>query len=241
MNASTRANHFSGSLKRLFRFQRDQLPSPTVFYAAQFSRMRKTRRGWVLVNCCFHHPDRHPSLALNVQSGGFCCFSCGAKGGNVLDFVMLRDGVDFKTAARQLGAWQGGAESQSHRQERERRERRSKRLSAASIRLERAERECRFSIRAEIQELERLQMEARTRLTAPAANTKAEFCWHVLSWTTDELRRALATYYLLAFGAAKARAEFVIFPEKRAALISAVLDRGYVVDDVGKATEVPLA
>jgi len=258
MNTSPLPNHFSGSLKvrntgavgnssQRIHFDRDRLPPPTAFYSDQFPRMKKTRRGWVIVNCCFHHPDRHPSLAINLNTGGFSCFSCGAKGGDVVDFVIQLDGVDFKTAARQLGAWRGLAQTLSQRQERERQERRRTRLTAASIRLERAERECRFSIRAEIHELERLQAEAKARLSAlgctaaNGTNNKIEFCWQVLSWTTDELRRAIASYYVLAFGAAKARAEFAVFPERRAAAISAALDRGCVVDDDGFVVEVPLA
>lgn len=40
-----------------------------------------------------------------MHEGHFCCFSCGAKGGDVLAFVMQRDGLDFKRAAQSLGAW----------------------------------------------------------------------------------------------------------------------------------------
>ena len=46
---------------------------------------------------CPFHPDRHPSLAVNLQTGGFYCFSCGERGGGLIDFLM-NDGVSFKEA-----------------------------------------------------------------------------------------------------------------------------------------------
>ena len=88
-------------------FQRDWLPSPADFYGAQFPAMRvRGNSQWAMVQCCFH-PDAKPSLSVNVteHQGGFKCHACGAKGSDVVAFTMLRDGVDFKTAAQSLGAW----------------------------------------------------------------------------------------------------------------------------------------
>ena len=34
-----------------------------------------------LVRCCFHQPDRHPSLSVDLEGGVFHCFACGAQGG----------------------------------------------------------------------------------------------------------------------------------------------------------------
>ena len=49
--------------------------------------------------------DKHPSLSINFDTGGFFCHACGARGGDLLAFHMRRHGLDFKAAARELGAW----------------------------------------------------------------------------------------------------------------------------------------
>ena len=59
---------------------------------------------WRTVRCPFHD-DKHASLSINADTGGFLCHACGARGGDVLSFHMQRHGLDFKTAAQELGAW----------------------------------------------------------------------------------------------------------------------------------------
>jgi hypothetical protein len=82
------------------------LPSPEIFYREQFDRVGKPNRDrWASVLCCFH-PDRNPSLRVNLHSGAFKCWSCGAAGGDVIAFLMQRDGLSFPDACRQLGAWE---------------------------------------------------------------------------------------------------------------------------------------
>ena len=58
------------------------------------------------VNCCFHGPDREPSLSLH-RSGGFNCFACGAHGGDIIEFEHLRTGRDRRAIAQGWGAWSG--------------------------------------------------------------------------------------------------------------------------------------
>jgi DNA primase len=45
-------------------------------------------------------------FSVNVNSGAFHCFGCDTSGGDVIDFVRLRDGLTFKEACQRLGAWQ---------------------------------------------------------------------------------------------------------------------------------------
>lgn len=108
------------------RFSRELLPPPATFYARELSKLSRPSRGWARAICPFHK-DRNPSLSVNLQTGGFLCFSCQAKGGSVIDFLMLRDGIDFKTAAKLLGAWTHGTPAGWHgdlaRQRRHREER----------------------------------------------------------------------------------------------------------------------
>jgi hypothetical protein len=40
---------------------------------------------------------------VHLDTGGFNCFGCGAKGGDVLAFVMLRDHLSFPAALRHFG------------------------------------------------------------------------------------------------------------------------------------------
>ncbi|MBX3709424.1 MAG: hypothetical protein KIT56_03640 [Gammaproteobacteria bacterium] len=89
-------------------FNRALLPNPIHYYTTQLSQLPiKTKSKWILVNCCFHQ-DRNPSLSINIESGHFKCFSCNAKGCDILAFHQLRYGFDFITAAKDLGAWGHG-------------------------------------------------------------------------------------------------------------------------------------
>lgn len=53
-----------------------------------------------MASCPFHGDDRHPSM--RVYKDGYRCFTCGDYG-DVIQFVMKYDGVDFKTAFTSLG------------------------------------------------------------------------------------------------------------------------------------------
>ena len=61
------------------------------YFSGIFGPVRFNGNGWALVRCCFHSPDRHPSLSIH-RDGGFTCHACGVKGGSVIDFEMLPSG-----------------------------------------------------------------------------------------------------------------------------------------------------
>lgn len=63
-------------------------------------------RGAELVGHCPFHDDKEPSLAVNVEKRVFNCFGCEAKG-NVLDFVMLKEDVGVRKAAKLVMEWCG--------------------------------------------------------------------------------------------------------------------------------------
>lgn len=91
-------------IRNKFSFRRDRLPSPGKYYKAE--GLKLTGGGeWKSAICPFH-ADTRPSLRLRLDSGGFRCMVCGAKGGDVLAFHMLRYNLDFKEAAKALGAWE---------------------------------------------------------------------------------------------------------------------------------------
>ena len=77
---------------------------------------RLHRNGVRQVTNCPWHSDEHPSLTL-YETGGEnrChCFACG-RGGSVIDYVMAREGVDFKGACELLGRAFGVGEREACR------------------------------------------------------------------------------------------------------------------------------
>lgn len=53
--------------------------------------------------CCPFHVEDTPSLSVYAQGRKWKCFGCG-QGGNVIDAVMLFDGLDFMQALQALDA-----------------------------------------------------------------------------------------------------------------------------------------
>ncbi|MCK5384405.1 MAG: hypothetical protein KAJ29_02430 [Alphaproteobacteria bacterium] len=53
--------------------------------------------------CPFHDDTHIGSFFINRKQGAFHCFSCGAKGGDIFAFHMMRTGCSFKEAVEQLG------------------------------------------------------------------------------------------------------------------------------------------
>ena len=85
-----------------------QIP-PLDFYRAELAGMPAPRRdrGWVDGGLCpFHDDHRAGSFMVNWDPGAFICFSCGARGVDVVALVQMRDGMDFQTALQVLAnAW----------------------------------------------------------------------------------------------------------------------------------------
>ena len=103
----TPTNHTSNHTKihkdYKYDFDRNLLPNPSKYYSEQ--GLKLTGDGeWRKALCPFHKETR-PSLGVRLESGSFRCMACGASGGDVLAFHMLRYGMGFKEAAKSLGAW----------------------------------------------------------------------------------------------------------------------------------------
>jgi len=64
------------------------------------------RRGNSYVGLCPFHNEKTPSFNVIESKGIFKCFGCN-KGGNAIDFVMLRDRVDFLAALELLARESG--------------------------------------------------------------------------------------------------------------------------------------
>jgi DNA primase len=60
-----------------------------------------TRRGKTFKGLCPFHDDHNPSLNVDPERQFFKCFSCG-EGGDIFDFVMKREKVNFREALESL-------------------------------------------------------------------------------------------------------------------------------------------
>jgi len=78
--------------------------SPVEFYQHELPDMPRTQKGgWRDGGLCPFHSDTHSgSFRVHLDTGAFCCFSCGAKGGDLVAFIMQRDGLVFSEALKQL-------------------------------------------------------------------------------------------------------------------------------------------
>jgi DNA primase len=78
--------------------------SPADFYQYELPDMpSKNKGGWRDGGLCPFHADNHAgSFRVNMDTGGYCCFSCNAKGGDVVAFTMQREGLTFPNALKQL-------------------------------------------------------------------------------------------------------------------------------------------
>lgn len=72
------------------------------YYRQLFQSAKPNGEGYALVKCCFHQ-DRTPSLSICFDHGGWRCYAgCGS--GDLVSFVMRREGCGFQTALEILGA-----------------------------------------------------------------------------------------------------------------------------------------
>jgi hypothetical protein len=83
-------------------FIRDRLPDAADYFEGEGLRLVGPGK-WKTAECRFHGGS--DSLRVNTDSGGWCCMSCGAKGGDVLAYEMQLHGSEFVEAAQSLGAW----------------------------------------------------------------------------------------------------------------------------------------
>ncbi len=88
-------------------FRPDWLPDSVSFFEGE--GLRLVGRGIWRTTCCEFHGGSD-SMRVNTTSGGWCCMSCGARGGDAISYVMGLHGLDFVDAARKLGAWDDSAQ-----------------------------------------------------------------------------------------------------------------------------------
>lgn len=99
--------------------------------AASGVNLRKTGRSFVGF-CPFHPNTRTPAFTVYPDTQSFYCFGCHASG-TVFDYVMRRQGLDFKDALEQLAARAGVHLEPKGEQERQEDARRTKLLEINSL------------------------------------------------------------------------------------------------------------
>lgn len=79
--------------------------NPSDFYLREQDLHRFDLKSglWTLAGICPFHPDSSSgSFKVNSESGAFKCFSCGAKGGDIIAFTMKKNGISFPEALRKI-------------------------------------------------------------------------------------------------------------------------------------------
>lgn len=95
------ANSFPRRGNRLGDRWRERLPDPTTYYRSRLAKIGIPNPGGWAACCCPLHEDRHASASVNLQTGGFRCHGCGARG-DLVAFHMQWTGLDFTAAVRDL-------------------------------------------------------------------------------------------------------------------------------------------
>jgi DNA primase len=65
----------------------------THYGLMQGTQEKPSKRGRELRLHCPFHEDSTPSLSINAETGKFHCFGCHAKGGDIFDFVVSKEGI----------------------------------------------------------------------------------------------------------------------------------------------------
>jgi DNA primase len=77
--------------------------NPLEYYGHELTNARLTKPEWNEGGLCPFHADRTPgSFHVNLETGGFKCFSCGASGGDIIAFTIEKYGIGFVDALKKL-------------------------------------------------------------------------------------------------------------------------------------------
>lgn len=78
---------------------------PSEFYLREqnLSRFMAHSGKWATAGICPFHDDRKAgSFKVNLETGAYKCWSCGASGGDIIAFVQKRDQLNFTEALQKL-------------------------------------------------------------------------------------------------------------------------------------------
>jgi hypothetical protein len=150
-----------------------------------------------------HKSESGKSFSVHVD-GGFFCFSCWAGGGDIIDYVALRDHLSKKEAAKKLGCYDEAPSPETIRRLAEQARERDRQRQLELTR-EAEQRRRRLELCDEIHAMVAIQRETSDRLSelergAPEVYPdETEHCWSLLSLCLQELRMT-ETAYCMASG-----------------------------------------
>jgi len=76
---------------------------PLDFYSHELPGANLKRNGWNDGGLCPFHDDNKPgSFYVNIVTGAYKCFACGAAGGDIIAFTMSLYGLKFVEALQKL-------------------------------------------------------------------------------------------------------------------------------------------
>lgn len=81
-----------------------RLIKPIDFYSREqrLTRLKKSGK-WMEGGICPFHSDKNPgSFHIHLETGSYQCFSCGAKGGDIVTFTMSKYGLSLKETLEKL-------------------------------------------------------------------------------------------------------------------------------------------
>jgi hypothetical protein len=85
-------------------FNRDHLPDPVRYFEDRGHTLHGKTGKRFRTNCTIHG-GAGPNLSVIRETGAFFCFTCNAKGGDVLAYHQQANDLEFIDAAKALGAW----------------------------------------------------------------------------------------------------------------------------------------
>jgi hypothetical protein len=155
-----------------------------------------------MARCPFHQSKSGKSFSVNLDTGGFCCFGCPAKGGDIVAFVMFRDHCDFRTACKALGAWRDVSDDERRRIELQNALRQKQKEE--KTRVDQVAHAERIRLRDEIHLLVSIQAETSSRLSELLSGAECHYpdeashCWGILALICDDLRDCESAYMVAA-------------------------------------------
>ncbi len=81
-----------------------QTINPASFYLRTIGGdYSKHSKDWIAPSICPFHADNSPgSFFINRKTGAFKCFACDARGGDIIDFLMLYNRITLNEALERL-------------------------------------------------------------------------------------------------------------------------------------------
>ena len=78
--------------------------APEHYFGDQLPAMKQSKRqGWSDGGLCPFHADKHSgNFRVNTETGAYCCFACGAKGGDIIAFHRALYALSFPDALKDL-------------------------------------------------------------------------------------------------------------------------------------------